>query len=90
MPPKGVRGKAKVIAPPLDGLSIALSGTFPGQTQSTLEKDLINALGANLSKTITSTTTHLVTNDADFVKPSTKVKQAQSHDLHIVSLAWLE
>jgi poly [ADP-ribose] polymerase len=87
MPPR----KAKAAAvPPLEGCSIALSGTFPGQTQSALENDFINALGATLSKTVTSSTTHLVTTDVDFVKPSTKVKQAQSHGLHIVSLAWLE
>lgn len=91
MPPRGrAAKKAAVVTPPLDGCSIALSGSFPGQTQSSLEKDFVNALGATLSKTVSDSTTHLVTTEADFAKPSAKVKQAQSHDLPIVSLAWLE
>ena len=92
MPPKKGRRGAKVpaISPPLEGCAIALSGNFPGHSQSALEQDFINALGATLAKTVNKSTTHLVTTDIDFAKPSAKVKQAQSHDLHIVKLAWLE
>jgi poly [ADP-ribose] polymerase len=74
----------------LQGCTIALSGTFPGISQSVLEQDFINALGAALAKTVTSSTTHLVTTDADFAKSSTKVKQAKSNNVKIVTLAWLE
>jgi poly [ADP-ribose] polymerase len=95
MPPKkGGRG-AKAAAPatpqpPLEGCAIALSGNFPGHSQSALEQNFINALGATLAKSVNKSTTHLVTTDVDFAKPSAKVKQAQSHDLHVVKLAWLE
>ena len=90
MPPKKSGRKAAQTAPPLDGCTIALSGTFPGFTQPAIENDFINALGASLSKTVNSETTHLVTNDVDFAKPSTKVKQAKTRDIQIVKLAWLE
>lgn len=86
MPPK-----AKMAAPlPLAGCSIALSGTFTGYTQSTLERDLINPLGATLSKSATASTTYLIATETDYAKLSTKVKQAKSNDVPIISLAWLE
>ena len=94
MPPKkggrGAKAAAAATLPPLEGCTIALSGNFPGHSQSALEQDFINALGATLAKTVNKSTTHLVTTDVDFAKPSAKVKQAQSHDLHVVKLAWLE
>jgi poly [ADP-ribose] polymerase len=90
MPPRGAKKGTAPTSPPLQGCTIALSGTFSGRSQSALEQDFINALGASLAKTVTSSTTHLVTTDTDFAKPSTKVKQAKSHDVHIVKLAWLE
>jgi poly [ADP-ribose] polymerase len=77
-------------APPLGECVIALSGTFPGSSQQDLEQEFIIPLGAKLAKTVTNTVTHLVTTETDFAKPSAKVKQAQSHDLHIVKLSWLE
>jgi poly [ADP-ribose] polymerase len=89
MPPKAAK-KAASAAPPLHGCIIALSGTFPGLSQPAVEQDYINALGATLSKTVNASTTHLVTTDTDFAKPSAKAKQAKSHDVHIVKLAWLE
>jgi poly [ADP-ribose] polymerase len=96
MPPKtGGRAakkekeKARTV-PPLHGCTIALSGTFPGRAQSALEQEFINALGASLAKTVNNSTTHLVTTDIDFAKPSAKVKQAQSLDVRIVKLAWLD
>lgn len=85
MPPQ-----SKSNAPPLSECVVALSGTFPGFSQPALERDFLNPLGATLAKTVTKSTTHLVTNDADFQKPSTKVKQARSHDIPIVKLSWLE
>ena len=76
--------------PPLQGCTIALGGTFPGHSASTLEQNFITALGASLVKTVNNSTTHLVVTNTEFAKPSTKVKQAQSHGVHIVKLAWLE
>lgn len=67
-----------------------MSGTFSGYSQQALEEDYITPLGATLAKTVTKSTTHLVTTESDFAKPSAKVKQARSHDLHIVKLDWLE
>ena len=86
MPPKAAK---KGAALPLEGCSIALSGKFP-RTQVALEQDLITSLGATLSKTVNSSTTHLITTETDFEKLSGKVKQAKSHDVQIVKLSWLE
>jgi poly [ADP-ribose] polymerase len=86
MPPKAAK---KGAALPLEGCSIALSGKFP-RTQTALEQDLITSLGATLSKTVNSSTTHLITTETDFEKLSGKVKQAKSHDVQIVKLSWLE
>lgn len=77
-------------AGPLQGCIIALSGSFPGRSQSALETEFINVLGASLSKTVTEDTTHLITTKGDFAKPSAKVKQAKSHDIPVVKLSWLE
>ena len=85
MPPKAAKNGAL----PLDGCSIALSGTF-SRTHAALEQDLIVVLGASLAKTVTPSTTHLVTTENDLAKLSAKVKQAKSHDIHIVNVQWLE
>jgi poly [ADP-ribose] polymerase len=77
-------------APPLQGCIIALSGSFSGRSQAVLEADFIHVLGATLTKTVNDDTSHLVTSKTDFAKPSAKVKQAKSYDIHIVSLQWLE
>ncbi|KUJ16942.1 PARP-domain-containing protein [Mollisia scopiformis] len=74
----------------LQGCVIALSGTFSGRTQQELEEEYIKPLGATLSKTVTKSITHLIATEADFSKPSLKVKQAWSHDVPIVKLSWLE
>ncbi|KAH8672842.1 poly-ribose polymerase-like protein [Tricladium varicosporioides] len=91
MPPKkSTRKASKPSVLPLEGCTIALSGTFPGHSQSDLEINYINALGATLSKTVTASITHLITTAGDFAKPSAKVKQAKSHDdISIVNLDWL-
>jgi poly [ADP-ribose] polymerase 2/3/4 len=85
MPPKRAK---KGVSLPLAGCTVALSGKFP-RSQAALEEDITH-LGATLAKIVNASTTHLVTTDVDFAKPSAKVKQAKSHDTQIVKLAWLE
>jgi poly [ADP-ribose] polymerase len=51
------KGSQATAVPPLDGCTIALSGTFSGFTQSALEKDYIEALGATFAKSVTASTT---------------------------------
>ncbi|KAK0099598.1 hypothetical protein ONS96_008098 [Cadophora gregata f. sp. sojae] len=81
---------AKAASPPLQGCIIALSGAFPGRTQPSVDNELITPLGGTLAKSITADTTHLVTTEGDFAKPSTKVTQAKSKDVLIVNMTWLE
>ncbi|XXG98664.1 hypothetical protein Hte_004992 [Hypoxylon texense] len=76
--------------PPLAGCNIAISGTIPGRTQAAIERDFINVLGASLAKSVTASTTHLITNETDYKKPSAKVKAAQSHNVAVVSFQWLQ
>jgi len=90
MAPSKKGGPAKAASPPLQACIIALSGTFPGRTQPSTEKDLITPLGGTLAKSITVDTTHLVTTEGDYAKPSTKVAQAKSKNIHIVNMTWLE
>ncbi|KAI2622973.1 PARP-domain-containing protein [Hypomontagnella submonticulosa] len=89
MPPRK-KAAAKSATPPLDGCSIALTGTFTGHTHAAIVQDFLTPLGATLAKSVTATTTHLVATEADYNKPSVKVKAAQSHDIPIVSFQWLE
>jgi len=89
MPPR--KKAAAPATPPLSGLSIALSGTFPdGHTQGWIEREFITILGATLSKSISTSTTHLVTTEEDFKKPSAKVKSALAKAIHIVTYQWLK
>ncbi|PVH76827.1 PARP-domain-containing protein [Cadophora sp. DSE1049] len=90
MAPSKKGGPAKAASPPLQGCFIALSGTFPGRTQPSVDKEFIVPLGGTLAKSVTADTTHLVTTETDFAKPSTKVTQAKSKNIHIVNMAWLE
>ncbi|KAI1647831.1 PARP-domain-containing protein [Daldinia loculata] len=91
MPPRKKAAAAKLPPPPpLEGCSIAISGTIPGHTQAAIERDFINVLGASLAKSVTATTTHLISTDSDYNKPSIKVKAAQSLDVPIVTFQWLE
>jgi hypothetical protein len=87
MPRKGSRAATQ--PPPLVGCNIALSGAFPGTTHAAILGQ-ITPLGASLAKSITDDATHLVTTQRDYDKPSTKVKAAREHNLHIVSLGWIE
>ncbi|KAF3060975.1 Poly [ADP-ribose] polymerase 2 [Daldinia childiae] len=90
MPPRKKAAVAKPPPPPLEGYSIAISGTIPGHTQAAIERDFINVLGASLAKSVTATTTHLISTDSDYSKPSIKVKAAQSLGVPIVTFQWLE
>lgn len=94
MPPKkGGRITVKTqpdLLPPLLCCTIALSGTFPGHSHAAIEENFISPLGASLSKGVLSATTHLITTEVDFGKPSAKVAQAKQNDVNIVKLAWLE
>lgn len=91
--PSGTRGKkgtAAAAAPalPLEGCCIAFSGTFSGRTQAALLA-YATRLGAQSAKSITKDITHLITTDADYAKPSTKVQQARERGAHIVDLDWM-
>ncbi|KAI1482462.1 hypothetical protein K445DRAFT_18163 [Daldinia sp. EC12] len=91
MPPRRKAAAAKPPPPPpLEGCSIAISGTIPGRTQASIEREIINVLGAKLARSITQNTTHLVTTEADYNKPSIKVKTAQALNIPIVTFQWLE
>jgi poly [ADP-ribose] polymerase len=89
MPPRKKKAAAPV-NPPLTGFNIAISGTIPKYTQASIERDFITTLGGTLAKTISSSTTHLVTTEADYEKPSAKVKSAQANGIPIVTFQWLE
>ena len=65
-------------------------GSSSARTQPTIEKEYITPLGAELAKSVTSTTTHLVTSEADYNKPSAKVKSAKTHGVSIVNFQWLQ
>lgn len=72
-------------------MCIALSGVFPGRrSHSNIEEELINALGATLAKTVNRNATHLVTTEADFDKPSSKVAEARNKSVPMVKIEWLE
>ncbi|KAK4139223.1 poly polymerase catalytic domain-containing protein [Dichotomopilus funicola] len=75
--------------PALDGCRVALSGTFQGTTHATI-KTRAEALGATVGSRVADDTTHLIATEADYDKPSPKVSQAQSLDIHIVTLDWLQ
>ncbi|KAI5919482.1 poly polymerase catalytic domain-containing protein [Camillea tinctor] len=76
--------------PPLDGCTIALSGTFPGgSTQPIIEKDFLAPLGASLVKSVTASTTCLVASETDYNKPSVKVQTAKTNNVPIVTFQWL-
>ncbi|KAI0111590.1 PARP-domain-containing protein [Daldinia grandis] len=89
MPPRRRAAAVKPPPPPLEGCSIAISGTIPGHTQAAIEREFINVLGASLAKSVTATTTHLISTDSDYNKPSIKVKAAQSLGVPIVTFQWL-
>jgi poly [ADP-ribose] polymerase len=76
-------------AAPLDGISIATSGKFPGTTQAALATR-ITSLGATVAAKVTEDTNFLIATEKDFESNSTKVKAAASHNVPVVTLDWLE
>lgn len=88
MPPTRGRKAAAPALPPLVWCKIALSGTFPGETQASI-KARAEALGATVASSVTADTTHLIATEADYNRPSPKVARAQSLGIPIVSLEWL-
>ncbi|KAI1275993.1 poly polymerase catalytic domain-containing protein [Xylaria sp. FL0933] len=90
MPPRKKKAAAPPATPPFAGLSIAISGTIPSRTQASIEQEFIVPLGGALAKSVGGSTTHLVTTETDFQKPSAKVKSAQAHGIPIVTFDWLE
>ncbi|PHH53976.1 Poly [ADP-ribose] polymerase 1 [Ceratocystis fimbriata CBS 114723] len=72
----------------LEGCAVAISGVFPGYSHSTIET-LIKDLGGTITKSVTRTTTHLVTTQHDFDNSSIKVQAAVSKGLPVVSLEWV-
>ncbi|KAF6828954.1 hypothetical protein CPLU01_08184 [Colletotrichum plurivorum] len=75
-------------AQPLDGLVIAISGTFE-KKRAEIE-EFLTSLGAGIAKSITKRTTHLITTQFDFDGNTSKVVAARKNDLPIVSLEWAE
>ncbi|KAI1123747.1 poly polymerase catalytic domain-containing protein [Nemania abortiva] len=91
MAPRKKKAAAPAPAPPpLTGLSIAISGSIPRYTQASIETEFISPLGGALAKSVSASTTHLVTTEADYQKPSAKVKSAQANGIPIVTFQWLE
>lgn len=76
-------------AAPLDDISIATSGKFPGTTQAVLASR-ITSLGATMSAKVTADTSFLIATEKDYQSSSTKVKTAASHNVPVVTLDWLE
>ncbi|KAJ9139352.1 hypothetical protein NKR23_g7915 [Pleurostoma richardsiae] len=90
MPPKKASKKAAAAAkPPLDGCCVVFSGTFRGTSQSALQGQT-TAMGGSTASTVTKEATHLVTTQADYDKPSAKVKTAKDLGIHIVDVQWLQ
>lgn len=90
MPPRKKKAATVPVTPPFNGFNIAISGSIPGRTQASIETDFIAPLGGVLAKAISASTTHLVTIESDYQKPSAKVKSATSLGIPIVTFQWLE
>lgn len=74
---------------PLEGCSVAASGTFLAFSHATLQKNLTD-LGAKFTKSITAATTHLVATQEDFNNDSAKVAAAKAKGLPILKIEWVE
>ena len=93
MPPRrraAAAASAPAATPPLDGLTIAVSGKFDdvGHSHASLES-LVASLGGGFSRTVTSKTTHVVCTEYDFKTGSSKINTAKAKDLKIVGPEWL-
>ena len=76
-------------ADPLNHTAIAIAGTFAGLTHGAIEKRII-ALGGVVSRSITASTSVLITTEADYKDKAAKVAKAESRNLPIVSIDWLD
>lgn len=86
MPPKK---KAQPQPQPLIGCNIALSGTFSAGSHGVIQAQLAG-LGADLAGSIADSTTHLVTVQRDYDKPSVKVKAALEKNVQIINYDWVK
>ncbi|OBT46827.1 hypothetical protein VE00_01944 [Pseudogymnoascus sp. WSF 3629] len=84
MPPK-----KKAQPQPLIGCNIALSGTFSAGSHGVIQVQLAG-LGADLAGSIADDTTHLITNQRDYDKPSVKVKAALEKNVQIINYDWVK
>ncbi|KAI1426440.1 PARP-domain-containing protein [Xylaria sp. FL1777] len=93
MPPRKKTAATPItppFTPPLTGFSIAISGSIPNRTQASIAQDFIAPLGGALAKSVSVSTTHLVTTEADYQRASVKVQSAQANGIPIVTFEWLE
>ena len=88
--PAAKRGRpdGKAAAKPLDGYCIAFSGRFPGYSQKDLQ-NIASRAGATVTTTVGPRTTHLVCEQKDLDKASSKVAQAKRLLLPLVKLNWI-
>jgi poly [ADP-ribose] polymerase len=76
-------------AAPLDGLTIATSGRFPGTTAAALA-ERVTSLGATVATKVTDDLSILIATEKDFESKSAKVKSAEALNIPVVTLDWLE
>lgn len=74
---------------PLSAYTVALSGTFPNATHTSVQGTIV-ALGGSVAKSVTADTNILISTAADVKKASRKVQDAQSSGIPIVSIDWLD
>ncbi|KKA28450.1 hypothetical protein TD95_002582 [Thielaviopsis punctulata] len=73
---------------PLAACAVAVSGVFRRFTHGQIE-EIVKELGGIVTKSVTRTTTHLITTEHDYNAMASKVKGAVSRGLPIVTLDWL-
>jgi poly [ADP-ribose] polymerase len=76
-------------AAPLDGLTVATSGRFPGTTAAALA-ERVKSLGATVATKVTDDLSILIATEKDFESKSAKVKTAETLNIPVVTLDWLE
>jgi poly [ADP-ribose] polymerase len=85
---KAAQSKAKASSP-LDGCSVATSGRFSGTNQGALQTRITD-LGGSFASKVTSDTDILIATEKDFEANTTKIANALSNNIPIVSLDWLD
>ncbi|KAF9896364.1 Poly [ADP-ribose] polymerase 3, partial [Lobosporangium transversale] len=90
MPPKRAI-KAIPSTPIFADCVFSIAGSFPGQTHGDINALLVTAnAGAQVTSTVTKKTTHLITNQEEIDKKTSKVTKAASMDnITLVSLDWI-